>query len=88
MAMKGGLLEHTLSKLKPAIKSYMERSKLEQEEIDKAREQKDVEKRRVQEKQIRALRNTYRPAGGFLQQNAGNDNLGATSESLPSKLGA
>lgn len=55
----------------------------EQENLKAAQ---DVQKRRIQEKQIRALRNNYRPAGGFLQTGGRGVSLGESS-GLPSKLG-
>jgi len=47
-----------------------------------------MEKRRVQEKQIRALRNSYRPAGG-LMRSADVNQAGTLGDStgLPNKLG-
>lgn len=66
------------------IKAYKEQTALTQQEIDTARAQQDVEKRRINEKQIRALRNNFRPAGGFLS--SGRSSLGE-STNLPNKLG-
>jgi hypothetical protein len=67
------------------IKAYKDQTALTQKEIDTARSQQDVEKRRINEKQIRALRNDFRPVGGFLnnqQAPLGN------STGLPNKLGS
>ena len=72
------------------IRAYREQTELAKKQMDDARAAKDVEKRRINEKQIRSLRNNFRPAGGFLnnqgnaQPNAGLGN----SSGLPSKLGA
>ncbi len=72
------------------IKSYKDQTAMAQKEIDAARAEKDVQKRKVNEKQIRSLRNSYRPAGGLLNNQAGRA-LGAdqnNSAGLPNKLGA
>ncbi len=67
------------------IKAYKEATELSQKELAATQAEKDVEKRRINEKQIRALRNSYRPSGGFLNnQNAGS--LGSGNE-LTNKLG-
>lgn len=85
-----GLAGNKHSKVKPGqlqeMKDYLEKTRLTHETLSNAREQKNAEQRRINEKQIRGLRNTYRPAGGFLQQN--NSALGGSSEGLPTKLGA
>jgi len=46
-----------------------------------------VQKKRIQQKQIRALRNNYRPAGGFLSQGTGRGVTLGESSGLPNKLG-
>lgn len=42
--------------LNQQMKDYQEQSALAKEELARAKDQKDVQKRRIQEKQIRALR--------------------------------
>jgi hypothetical protein len=42
------------------IKAYQDQTNLEKQQLDEARNSQDVEKRRVQEKQIRSLRRNYR----------------------------
>jgi hypothetical protein len=70
------------------IQAYKDQTALSQKAIDDARTEKDVVKRQVNEKQIRQLRNNYRPSGGFLgAQNHDTSTLG-TSTGLPNKLGA
>lgn len=67
-----------------AAKEYMKKSELDRKELDAARESQKVEKRRINEKQIRALRNNYRPSGGLLNQGS---TLGSSGD-LPTKLGS
>ena len=67
------------------IKAYKDQTALTQQEINTARSEQDVEKRKINEKQIRSLRNNFRPAGGFLNNQSGTA-LGNSSE-LPNKLG-
>ena len=76
------------------IQAYKDQTELSRKAIDETRAQKDIEKRKINEKQIRSLRNNYRPQGGFLN-NQGNSAPGATSPLLGSgntgisdKLGA
>lgn len=101
-ALTGGLL-YAAGKYKSnmmndaAIKAASEQAKMYKNSTDMANKaagelktQQDNERRRIQEKQIRGLRNSYRPVGGFLSSQ-GNvpsspNNLGSTS-GLPSKLG-
>jgi len=45
------------------IKAYRDQSELAQQQINEAKSSQDIEKRRIQEKQIRSLRRSYRPAG-------------------------
>lgn len=52
------------------MKAYKEQTKMAKDEIERKRGEQLVEKRRVQEKQIRHLRRNYSPAG-FL--NTGSD---------------
>ena len=65
-----------------AAEAQRKQSEITQDEINSARAAQDVEKRRIEEKQIRAMRNQYRPTGGFLNNQA----LGGQS-TLPNKLG-
>ncbi len=67
------------------IKAYKDQTALTQQEINTARNEQDVQKRKINEKQIRSLRNNFRPAGGFLnnqRQTLGN------SSGLNNKLGS
>ncbi len=48
------------------IKAYKEQTALTRQQLDQTRAAQEVEKRRIQEKQIRSLRSNYRPAGGLL----------------------
>lgn len=64
------------------IQAYKDQTALTQKELNDLKAQKDVERRRIDEKQIRSLRGQYRPAGGFLNnQSLGNEGV------LPNKLG-
>ncbi len=66
---------------KQAIQSqvdyYRKQSEISDSQISQAREQQMVEKRRINEKQIRSLRRSFRPAG-LLDSTSGDiaDNLG------------
>lgn len=51
------------------IKAYREQTAITKAEIDRKRGEEAVEKRRIQEKQIRSLRRNFRPAG-FLNTGA------------------
>jgi hypothetical protein len=63
------------------IQAYKDQTALAAKEVETARAEKDVQKRKINEKQIRSLRNNFRPSGGFLNNQAGAD-------TLTSKLGA
>ncbi len=69
------------------IKAYKNQTELTEKQINATRAEKDAQKRLINEKQIRSLRNNYRPAGGFLnnQARAGSDLTSNTG--LPNKLG-
>lgn len=67
------------------IKAYKDQTALAQQQIDEARNEQDVQKRKINEKQIRALRNNFRPASGFL--NGGSNTPVPASNQLPTKLG-
>jgi len=54
---------------------YKNQSELATNELNRARDEKDAQKRRINEKQIRSLRRNFRPAG-FL------DNAVGTSDKL------
>ena len=69
------------------IKAYKDQTELAAKQLEETRAQKDVEKRRINEKQIRSLRNNYRPSGGLLNSQSAQTELG-TSSNLPNKLGA
>ena len=51
------------SMMNDQIKAYKDQSELTRNELNATRGAQDVEKRRIQEKQIRTLRRNYRPAG-------------------------
>lgn len=68
------------------IKSYKDASDLSIQELQKVQGEKDVQKRLINEKQIRSLRNNYRPSGGFLNNQNSPDNLGNNNQ-LTNKLG-
>jgi hypothetical protein len=47
------------------VKAYQDQTNLERQQVDEARNSEAVEKRRIQEKQIRSLRRNYRaPSSG------------------------
>jgi hypothetical protein len=70
------------------IRAYKEQTELSNQQIKAAQDEKTVEKRKVNEKQIRSLRNNFRPAGGFLNnQNASSPSSLGNSGTLPTKLG-
>lgn len=76
--------------LNDQVKAYKDQTALTQQQINETRAQQDVTKRQINEKQIRALRNNYRPAGGFLNNQGGAapapGSLG-NNPGLPNKLG-
>jgi hypothetical protein len=66
------------------MRAYKEQTELTRKSLEEARTQRDVEKRRVQEKQIRSLRRNYRASSG------GGGMLGVgqpASEDMNNKLG-
>ncbi len=63
------------------IRAYKEQSNLAREQLNEVRAQKEAEKRRVNEKQIRALRGTYRSRGLLGGQ------VTPTEEGMSTKLG-
>lgn len=78
----GGLINKMLPEL--ARQGELSAEMMANEKIVQAKQ--EYEKRRIREKQIRALRNQYRPAAGFLRaEGRGVDVSGATG--LPNKLG-
>ncbi len=69
------------------IKAYKEATELSRQEISKVQDEQNVQKRMINEKQIRSLRNSYRPAGGFLNNDSSaNDKFGGSSD-MSNKLG-
>lgn len=66
------------------IQAYKDQTALSQKQLDETRAQKDVVKRQINEKQIRALRNSYGGNRGFLNQGSGSS-LGGGD--LTNKLG-
>lgn len=70
--------------MKAQMDEYRKARELTEKQINMARDEKAANKRRIEEKQIRGLRNNYRAPGGFLnsqKSGLGNEAL------LPSKLG-
>lgn len=61
------------------IKAYKEQTNLAREELNQKRAAEVTEKRRINEKQIRSLRNTYR-SRGLLGGEASADEAGMTSK--------
>lgn len=45
------------------MKAYREQTELTRKELERTRKETDIQKRRVEEKQIRGLRRNYRPQG-------------------------
>lgn len=45
------------------VKAYKDQTELTRQELNKTKDAQNVEQRRIQEKQIRSLRRSYRPAG-------------------------
>jgi hypothetical protein len=68
------------------IKAYRDQTELAQKELTDLNAQKDVQRRLIQEKQIRSLRGSYRPAG-FLNNQAPQNNTVGSTPGLQSKLG-
>lgn len=66
------------------IQAYKDQTALSNKALQETQSEKDVVKRQIDEKQIRALRGTYRPAGGFLnnQSSSGLGNQGSLSNKL------
>ena len=70
--------------MKSQMDEYRKARELTEQQINTARDEKRAEKRRIEEKQIRGLRNNYRSPGGFLN----NQKAGLGNEAiLPNKLG-
>lgn len=64
------------------INAYKEQTNLAREQLNEARSQSEIEKRRIQEKQIRSLRRNYRASGmGMLGMGQ------PASEDMNTKLG-
>lgn len=55
---------------------YREQTRIAQEELDRKRDEMASEKRRVEEKQVRALRRNFRPAGFLDNQDDLSNKLG------------
>jgi hypothetical protein len=80
-----GMFDNIIEKAKPEIEAAANEMGEIAAEEKRIKDQQAFEKKRIQKKQIRALRNNFRPAGGFLQGGRG-VSLGE-STGLPSKLG-
>ena len=65
------------------VKAYKDQTALTEKQINDAKASQDVVKRQINEKQIRQLRNNFRPAGGFLN----NQQSLSPVQGLNSKLG-
>lgn len=72
------------------IKAYKKQTALTEKQIADAQAEKNVARRQIQEKQIRALRSNYRPTAGYASAGTGtaapSGNLG-TDNVQPNKLG-
>ncbi len=73
-----------------AVAAYKRMTALSEDEIRTKQAEKKEEKRRINEKQIRALRGKYRSGGGLLnyQSPASGQLTQMTNEDLSTKLGA
>ena len=60
------------------VQAYRDQTKIANDQIDQKRGEEQVEKRRIQEKQIRSLRHNFKPAG-FLDS--------GSSDGMSDKLG-
>lgn len=67
--------------------AYKKQTAIAEEEIRRKQSEQEAEKRKIDEKQIRGLRNRYRPAGGILNQRRGGESGLATESGQPTKLG-
>jgi len=56
--------------MRDQMQAYKDQTELARQEIERVRGEKNAEKRRIEEKQIRTLRRNYRPAG-FLNNDQG-----------------
>jgi len=68
------------------IKAYKEQSDLTRQAMEETKTQRENERRRIEEKQIRSLRNRTRASGLMNQASPSNTALG-TTQGLPSRLG-
>jgi hypothetical protein len=68
------------------VNEYRKLTNLTNDELARVKEEKDIEKRRINEKQIRQLRNNYRRPRGFLNNQPSGNTLG-NSNNITSKLG-
>lgn len=66
---KDGLLNKLDDPVTYEIKQYKKQTELARQELNKIRDQQATEKRRINEKQIRSLRNNYRPRSLFAAAN-------------------
>lgn len=73
------------------IQAYKDQTAITQKQIDSVKAEKDAEKRKINEKQIRSLRSSNRSSSGFLNSSgapsSSNAGLG-DSTGIPGKLGA
>ncbi len=79
-----------LNAVNDQIKAYKDQTDLARKQTEDIQAQQKIERSKINEKQIRALRNTYRPSAGFLNNQAAGspapNNLGA-SPGVTNKLG-
>lgn len=77
------------SQIKEQVDAYKKQTEIAAQELAAIKDQKDTEKRKINEKQIRSLRSNYRPSGGFLNnQGLSAPNNNAAQVGVSNKLGA
>jgi len=74
--------------VKDQIEAYKQQTSMAEEQLNEARASREVEKRKVNEKQIRNLRHNYRPAGGFLNNRGLTAAGGSETGDISNKLGS
>jgi hypothetical protein len=76
--------------IKDQVDSYKRMTDITQKELDVKQAEKSEQKRLINEKQIRQLRNRYRPSGGLLnsgQSQSSSSQLTSSQGGLPTTLG-
>lgn len=71
------------------IQAYKQQTDITNKQLGEIESAKNIERRRIQEKQIRSLRNSYRSSNGFLnnQSNSAQANISGGSPGISNKLG-